>query len=60
MSSKSDPDPGPPARVGIGLVHGVTDMENWEKKEGKIHLKCLLNKPHFDGHVSCGTFCRAI
>lgn len=29
---------------GIGLMHRVGHMENWDKKEGKIHSKHLLKK----------------
>lgn len=53
----SDPDPGPPSSVGIGLMRRVTSMENWEKKEGKVDLKCVFNPP-FDGHIPHGTSCR--
>lgn len=26
-------------------MHRVTSMENWEKKEGKVNLKCVFNPP---------------
>lgn len=31
--------------MGIELTHRVTSMENWEKKEGKVNLKCVFNPP---------------